>query len=118
MGDWRKQWEDHADAEQARYDAMSTSALLDDVRRGRFGDYRTIWYALGKRAAAPEAAWMLFDVLTSQATYLDRYHCAAALLQLLGSTEWEPVELSAACFPVAENLSRVQKRIESNLGPR
>ena len=116
MADWREEWESHADAEQARHDAMGASELLAHVRAQRWGDYHTIWYAIAKRADLAEAAWPLLSILESNAEYLDRYHCAAALLQLLGCREWEPVELSAARFPLVENLARLRAMIVARIG--
>jgi hypothetical protein len=116
MSDWRKEWEWHADAEQARHDAMGAAELLANVCARRWGDYHTIWYAIAKRADLADAAWPLFSILESNAEYLDRYHCAAALLQLLGCSDWEPVELSATRFPLADNLARLRSMIVARIG--
>lgn len=117
-GDWRDRWDDEATAEAARYDARPVATLLDDVRRERFGEYHTLWYAIARRATPHEAAWTLYDVLGSPAPYLARYHCAAALLRLLSIAEFEPVALSAASMPLARNLATVRTRIEAVAGPR
>ena len=87
--------------------------LLEAIRRGHWGEHHMIWYSLAKRAAPRDAAWLLFHVLESDAPYLDRYHCAAALLQLLKCPDFEPVALSAARFPLAQNLAQLRARIEA-----
>ena len=116
MTNWRNLWESHADAEAARYDAMAVAELVDNVREGRFGDYHTIWYSLAKRATPREAAWALFGILESDAPYLNRYHCAAALSKLMQCAEFEPVALSARRFPLDRNLARMRALIEAQIG--
>jgi len=118
MSHWREQWESHADEEAARYDKMAVCDVIADIRCSRFGDYYTIWRAVARRATLAEVGWVLLDVLESDAPYLARYHCAAALLQLLQCTEFEPVALSARGFPLASNLTEVRARIEARIGPR
>jgi hypothetical protein len=112
MSNWREEWESHADAEAERYDATSVSGLVDEISRGRFGEYHTIWYSLARRAAPAEAAKVLLGVLESDRPYLDRYHCATALLQILGCSEFRPEALSADRFPLAQNLARVRSLVE------
>lgn len=118
MSQWREAWDSHADDEAARYDKMPVADAIADIRRGRFGDYYTIWRAIARRATLAEVGWELLDVLESDVPYLARYHCAAALLQLLQSAEFEPVALSAKGFPLARNLNEVRARIEARIGPR
>jgi hypothetical protein len=118
MKHWREEWDSHADDEAARYDKMAVADVIADIRRGRFGNYHTIWPAVARRATLAEVGWELLDVLESDAPYLARYHCAAALLQLLQSAEFEPIALSAKGFPLARNLNDVRARIEARIGPR
>lgn len=116
-GDWRDQWDDAASAEAARYDTQPINSLLDDVQGGRHGEYHTLWYAIARRATPAQAAWPLYDVLISDAPYLARYHCAAALLQLVPVAGLEAVSLSAASMPVAGNLAMLRARLEAVAGP-
>jgi hypothetical protein len=114
-GEWREQWEWHADQESERYDAMRVPRLVEVIRRGHVGDYHTIWYALARRASLSDAADVLLGVLGSERPYLERYHAAAALLELLQSREFGPEELSAGRFPLAENLVRVRALVTARL---
>ena len=116
-GDWRETWEQHADQEQGALGEAPVSELLGRVRAGQFGGYYRIWYALAERAKLHEVGWVLFSVLESEAEYLDRYHCAAALLQLLGEKRLQAVDLSAE-WGRAKNLRTVEKMLEQRIGAR
>lgn len=116
-GDWRETWEQHADQERGALDEAPVSELLARVRAGRFGGYYSIWYALADRAQLSEVGWVLFSVLESEVGYLDRYHCAAALLQLMGEKRLQAVDLSAEWGRV-KNLGPVEKILERRIGPR
>jgi len=113
---WRDEWDQAATAETSRYDALPVASLLEDVRAGRLGDYHTIWYAIAARSTLAESGAVLLEVLESAAPYLVRYHAAAALLRLLGERGVEPVELSAARFPLAENLARLRAEVARRIG--
>lgn len=116
-GDWRETWEQHADQERGALAEASVSELLARIRAGQFGGYYRIWYALADRAQLNEVGWVLFSVLESEAAYLDRYHCAAALLRLLGEKRLQAVDLSAE-WGRAKNLRPVEKVLEQRIGPR
>jgi hypothetical protein len=116
--DWREDWERAAEQERAHHDRLPAGVLVDNVRRGRFGDYYTVWYSIAERATLAEAGWVLFSVLVSDAPYLVRYHCAAALVRLLKTSDFEAVELSAFRFPLRTNLRLLRERIEAQIGPR
>jgi hypothetical protein len=93
--DWKEQYEDAADDEEARYRRRPVAELLAEVKAGRVGEYATIWRVIGERGEVARVGWELMDFLRSPAPYLARYHCAAALLRLLGTHEFEAVQLSA-----------------------
>jgi hypothetical protein len=118
MSDWRKQYEDAAEKDARRFAHWSDRELLDAIRRRATGEYYVVWYEVAKRKATPEACWLLYDVLLSDRPYLDKYHCAAALLALLQCTEFEEVELSADWPVVPANLARLRGIMEGRLGPR
>ncbi len=118
MSDWRKQYEDDAEAQAKRFARFSDRKLLEAIRRRATGDYYVIWYELAKRTATAETCWLLYDVLQSDRPYLERYHCAAALLTLLRCKEFEEVELSADWEIVSENLTKLRAIVESQFGPR
>ena len=98
-----------ADRESARYARTPLPQLLDDVRSGQTGEYFTIWDAIAKKGTSPQVGWTLYDFLTSDRPYLDRYHCADALLKILTCTEFEAVQLSANWPEVPQNLERLRE---------
>lgn len=112
---WKDLWEQHAAAERAAYDQRPIGDLLQAARSGQVGSYHTLWDAIAARATLEQAGWTLLDVLASRADYLDRYHCAAALLKLLNMPDREPVDFSAD-WPqtpdrVAELKAALQHRV-------
>lgn len=92
---WQDRWEAAAEEERKRMDAAEPSELLAAIRDRRFGNYFTIWYALAAKSTLPESGWTLYRTLCLDVDYLYRYHCAAALLQLMGEGSVTPVDLSA-----------------------
>lgn len=118
MTDWRSEYEAAADKEAARFAGVSDRDLMDAFRCGTTGDYYAAWREVATRHPSAEACWLLYDVLRSERPYLDRYHCAAALLELLRCREFEPVQLSAAWPEVPQNLDRLCRIVETTVGPR
>lgn len=117
-GDWRESYDSAADVEEARMRRASDADLLNAIRQGNTGEYYTIWRTIGSRSATPEACWTLYDVLLSERPYLDKYHCATALLQLLRCKDFESVQLSAEWPEVKENLLRLKKIVAGKVGQR
>lgn len=118
MRHWHDAYEDAAEAEARRWREASDAALLGAIRAGQTGDYFTLWTEASRRPRTPALCWALFDVLTRPARpYLERYHAAAALLELLGSTVFEAVELSAPWPEVPANLQRMQAIVTETVGP-
>lgn len=117
--DWKQAYEAAADAEAARYERLPVAELLRDIRRGKTGEYGCpIWDSVARKGTAAEVGWALYDVLTSERPYLERYHCAAALLQVLRCSEFEPVALSANWPTLQGNLARLAELVEQVAGPR
>lgn len=118
MTDWKSQYEAAADAEFADCSARPLDELLAAIRSGQAGEYFQVWQAVAERGSAAQVGWTLFDVLDSDRPYLERYHCASALLRVLGSAEFEPVQLSAAWPTRTSDLVRVRALLEAAAGPR
>ena len=116
MTDWRTQYEDAAEAEHNRLARMTDQQLLSLIARRKTDGYYAVWRVLGSRAATPSTCWALYDVLQGDWEYLDRYHCAAALLQLLRITDVEPVDLSADWPVVPGNLQTLRARMVAQIG--
>jgi hypothetical protein len=118
MADWKADYEDAADREAARFARLAVDDLLREIRAGRTGEYHTIWGIAASRGTASQVAWPLYDVLLSDRPYLDRYHCAAALLRALACTEFEAVALSANWPTRTQDLSRLHDVIARSVGGR
>ena len=93
-------------------DRRPIGELLEDARHGRWGSYYNLWDAIADRAMLEQAGWLLMDVLDSNADYLIRYHCAAALIKLMQLTDLEPVHLSADWPTRPGQLARVKTELQ------
>jgi hypothetical protein len=116
---FQERWEAGAKAELAHYAALPVSELLIRIEAGRLGDYYMIWLALAERTTLDEAGWLLFRVLESDLDYFNRYHCATALLTLMGIED--PAESAAhysahEVHDVATNLNRLRDLIAERIG--
>lgn len=119
MMSWREIWEEHAEQERAKQDITPVSELLKQVEQGDYGNYYGIWKAIAKRAKLKQAGWILFAVLERDIDYLHRYHCAEALVRLLGrKAPFTAVELSADIPERAANIARLRELLEQRLGSR
>ena len=107
--EFQERWDEEATRESTTFDKMSVRQLLELVRLKQWGDYHTLWGAIGDRATLAEAGPILLDMLHSDAEYLIRYHCAAALIKIAGNKlrDWTPVQLSPGSHPYRQNLERV-----------
>ena len=116
---WRDEYDLHADAARRAVDAQPVESLIEQVRGGRYGNYYGIWYSIAQRASLERAGWVLFDVLHRNIDYLYRYHCAAALIALLQTDAFQPVQLSGgAAHDTPRHLDRLRGVLEARLGPR
>lgn len=110
---FQEHWEQEADKARKQYDACSVSELLAEICAKRYGRHFQIWYSLGARASLSEAGLILFRVLESQADYLVRNHCAAALISIAGAYAdgYRPKQLSACQTQrVSENLKSFREK--------
>jgi hypothetical protein len=116
--DWREQWEDAAGAELEELRALPLDELQHRIAKRRLGSYYMIWDAIAAKRDLAAVGWQLFDFLGSSADYLNRYHCARALLALLDCRDFDPADLSAEQRNPRQNLAAVQTLLESAVGPR
>lgn len=115
---WQDAWEAQARGELDALRARPVAELLGLVRAGRFGGYYVLWDAIAERATLAEAGWALFAVLETDADSLDRYHCADALLRLLGGEAWEPAQLTAGDEQARQaQLAQLRAELERRVGP-
>ena len=115
--DWREHWEQDAQAEYEAFCASSLDTLLDRVAGMRLGSHYMIWPAIAAKGNLQRAGWPLYRFTRSGAPYLHRYHCAAALLTLLGTTEYAPSQLTVEHLNPGPWLDEVAKVLESRIGP-
>lgn len=115
--DWREEYDQHADVERAQLDKVPIHDLYARVQARDLGDCYQIWGTIAARANLTEVGWMLFDVLESDLDYLHRYHCADALLHLLGEKQLTAVDLSAE-WGRTKNLPTVAALLDQRIGPR
>jgi hypothetical protein len=109
---FQQHFEQTAEAEANRFDSMPVAELIAEINASRFGRTYQIWYSLAKRASPDEVNALFLAFLDSNADYLQRYHCAAALIQVNQLAKWQPHELSAAPkFPVADNLKALKDEL-------
>ncbi|MFO7627239.1 MAG: hypothetical protein R6V62_08275 [Candidatus Fermentibacteraceae bacterium] len=116
METWQDKWDEAADDERKRMEARTAAELLADVSEGRFGNYYVIWYVIASKSTVDEAGWTLFKTLVGEADYLYRYHCAAALLQLMGEATMKPVDLSADHPGIKSALAALRLRLTGMIG--
>ncbi len=118
--DWKDQYDDAATNEKKRLSHTDVEKLLEDVRKGKFGEYHTIWYAIADNATLEQAGWTLYTILTSKIEYLHRYHASAALISLLEksgvNTDFQPVQLSGNPIFIRDNLPKVREMLAQKLG--
>ncbi|MBK8035653.1 MAG: hypothetical protein IPK22_00740 [Verrucomicrobiaceae bacterium] len=110
--EFQQRYEDEAGKDRNRYDAFPVSELLSEVRAGRLGERYQIWYSIGARASLAEAGSVMLDVLESDFDYLNRYHCAAALIAIakLDPKTYEPAHFSANNVrPLRERLEELRR---------
>jgi len=84
---WKERWEYEAAHERARFRSLSEAELLEKVQKNQVGSYYMFWYVLAEKGTVTKAAPVLWEYLQKhpgKSHDLDRYHCTAALFQILG----------------------------------
>mgnify|MGYP001823734355 CR=1 FL=1 len=93
----------------------SAAELVADARAGRLGEYYQLWRAIAAQTTLPQSGPVLLDVVRRESTYLVRYHAAAALLALLGTAEFDPVDLTAGRPGEAAALDALERLLQERL---
>lgn len=83
-GDWRGQYEAQAEAQRRLLETLPMQELLEAVSAGRFDEDYRIWYVIAEKAEPQVAVPVLLAALSKNPPYLQQYHCAVAILHLLG----------------------------------
>ncbi len=115
---WKTLWDEYAEMERRAFDAMPVVELLNRVKNGNYGAYYTLWYSIAEKATLEQAGKTLLDVLHQNTRYLLRYHCAHALLKLMGEKDIQPVDLSADQPDQDDLLKRIEKKLKVLLSDR
>lgn len=119
-GGWRDSYERHAEAEAGTLHRRPVVELLQEVQAGRIDEYHRIWYVIAERAEPRAALPVLFASLAVQTDYLRQYHCAVAILHLLGDeplvngvapTRTTAVDYTTARPTFADARARLGERI-------
>jgi len=114
---WRDRWDEAAVEERLVMERTPVDDLLLQAASGRYGAYHQIWYVLARAAGLRRVARVFLRVLEDESDPLPRYHCAAALLELLEGSAITPAELSARPGGVGDSLTRLRGELEKRLGP-
>jgi hypothetical protein len=116
--EFQEDWERAAGEEYDRYLAMPSTALIWEVRDRRYGECYQLWRAISAVSTLADAGRALLDVVRRDSEeYLVRYHAAAALLALLGTSIFEPVDLSGDRPQRAANIAAVEEMLRERIGP-
>jgi len=89
--------------------------LVADARAGRYGEYYQLWRAIADQTTLPQSGPVLLEVLRRDSTYLVRYHAAVALLALLDTAEFDPVDLTAGRPGEAARLDALEGLLRERL---
>ena len=113
--DFQAHWEQAAGAEYDAYLQQPVADLVADARDGRYGEFYQLWRAIAARATLPLAGEVLLEVLHRDAPYLVRYHAAQALLEMLSTTAFDPVNLSGSRAGQEARLEAVSRLLQERL---
>jgi hypothetical protein len=114
--EFQEDWQQAADAEYALYVAEDSDVLIRQVKDRRYGECYQLWRAIPVVATLQDAGSVLIEVLRRDSEeYLIRYHAAAALLKLIGTSTFEPADLSAEHPQRAANLDTVEELLRERL---
>ncbi len=84
---WRDRYEYEAGLEGEQLKKLDELALLRRIESNGLGSYFGIWRAIGRVGTVERAALVLWDFLRrspGKPMMLHRYHCAAALFNIIG----------------------------------
>jgi hypothetical protein len=113
---WRERYEIEAASELAEYEQKSLDVLFNQIRSRQYGRYFSLWRAIASRAQLEQAGWLLFEVLQTESDYLQRYHCAGALLSLMGLNRTDAVNYSADSADRFKNLHDLKVALSDRIG--
>ena len=83
---WRDRYEYEAHREGIRIDTLSEQKLIEKIEKRNIDRYFQIWRTIGKKGTVKNSAMVLWEFLQQspgKANMLNRYHCTAALFNIL-----------------------------------
>jgi len=84
---WRDRYEYEARQETESLTSYSEERLVKQIENNQLSSYFSIWRAIGKKgtvAGSAMALWRFLQRSPGELRMLHRYHCAAALFEILG----------------------------------
>ena len=130
---WRDRWDMEARREARALQALPEGELLERIERGSLGHYYQVWHTIGAKGTISQSAMVLWAFLCrhpGEEYVLHRYHCAAALFQILGvpdpdcgyelrkRVQWDYDGEAARQDALLELKERIQEQLDGLGEPR
>jgi hypothetical protein len=116
--EFQEYWEKEADKEYELYMSKSVSELKELLKKRKVGEYYQIWRAIADKATVEEMGWDLYNYLKAGGIYLNKYHCAKALLKLTDASLMgisEGMLTNQEKFDVERYLTFIEGLIETKI---
>jgi hypothetical protein len=84
---WRDRWEYEANLEYKALSKLPEEELDTRIKKGRVGRYYQLWRVIGNKGTLENSGMVLWNYLKGNpgdSFMHERYHCAAALFNILG----------------------------------
>ena len=84
---WRDRYEYEAGQETKTMDKLNERELVEKIEKNHLGKYFAIWRVIARKGTPSQAAmpmWRYLKRSPGERNMHNRYHCAAALFQILG----------------------------------
>jgi hypothetical protein len=84
---WRDRYEYEAGQEFNSLDKLNERELVEKIEKNHIGSYFAIWRVIARKGTPSQAAmpmWRYLQRSPGERNMHNRYHCAAALFQILG----------------------------------
>jgi hypothetical protein len=84
---WRDRYEYEAQLQTETFDNYDEQKLVARIEKNLLDPYFAIWRAIGRKGTVEGSAMVLWDYLQrspGKPNTLNRYHCSAALFEILG----------------------------------
>ena len=89
---WRDRYDYNAKRQEEALAVLSEEELIERIRANQPDPYHTIWLVIARKGTAKRSArplWYYLQRNPGEANELHRYHCAAALFNILGMPDPE-----------------------------